>query len=261
MVLARHAIVAWLWKRFIAFTDRQRVFMKRRRPGLQDRWASVVNSLQEVIPSYEEASSMISIHADRRLRATCVAFAVERGYLVLDLGAGPGVMSRLVAAKGGEPVLLDVSQAMLAASRFPNRVRAIFEFLPFREGVFDAVVSGFALRDAIDLPRAIGQLSRALKPRGKLGFCDLGKPDSAVASLVVALYLRLVPIIVGLATTGVAGLRYGSIYDTYVLVLRNSELKALLSNHFESVEIEKTQFGGSIVAKCVNRARPSSTAR
>ena len=227
--------------------------MKRRKPGLQGKWAHVVNSLQEIIPSYEEASSMIAIHADRRMRARSVAFAVQKGSLVLDLGAGPGAMSKLVAAKEAEPVLLDVSQAMLAVSRFPNKFRATFEFLPFREGVFDAVVSGFALRDAQDLQRAIGQLSRVLKPGGKLSFCDLGKPDSAVAALVVALYLRLVPSIVGLATAGVVGLRYGSIYDTYVLVLHNSELKALLSSHFGSAEIEETQFGGSIVARCVKR--------
>lgn len=212
-----------------------------------------MNSLQEIIPSYEEASSRIAIHADRRMRATSVAFAVQSGSLILDLGAGPGVMSRLVAAEGAEPVLLDVSQAMLAASRFPNRVRATFEYLPFREGIFDAVVSGFALRDAQDLPRTIGQLSLALKPRGRLSFCDLGKPDSAVAALVVAFYLRLVPSIVGLATAGAVGLRYGSLYDTYVLVPHNSELKALLSGHFESVEIEETQFGGSIVVRCVKK--------
>lgn len=211
----------------------------------------MVNSLQEIIPSYEEVSGRVAIHADRQMRARSVAFAVGSGSLVLDLGAGPGVMSRLVAAKGGEPVLLDVSQAMLAASRFPNRVRAVFEFLPFREGVFDAIVSGFALRDAQDLPRAIGQLSLVMKPGGRFSFCDLGKPDSAVAALAVALYLRLVPSIVGLATAGSVGLRYGSIYDTYVLLLHNSELKALLSSRFGSVEIEETQFGGSMVVKCV----------
>ncbi len=207
--------------------------------------------MQEIIPSYEEASSIISMYADKRMRARSIAFAVRPGSLVLDLGAGPGVMSRLVAAKGGVPVLLDVSSAMLAASRFPNRVRAAFEFLPFRDGVFDSVVSGFALRDAHDLPRAVRQLSQALKPGGRLSFCDLGKPDSAVAALIVALYLRTAPGIIGLATAGLVGLKYGSIYDTYVLALHNSELKALLSHHFGSVEIEETQFGGSIVAKCV----------
>ena len=225
--------------------------MKQRRPGLQSKWAYVVNSLQEIIPSYEEASSMISMYADKRMRAKTIAFAVRPGYLVLDLGAGPGVMSRLAVARGGVPVLLDVSPAMLAASKFPNRVRATFEFLPFREAVFDSAVSGFALRDAHDLPRAVGELARVLKQDGRFSLCDLGKPDSAVPALIVALYLRTAPGIVGLATAGPVGLRYGSIYDTYVLALHNSELKSLLSRHFGSVGIEETQFGGSVVAKCV----------
>lgn len=210
-----------------------------------------MNSLQDIIPSYEEASSIISIYADRRMRAASIEFAVQTGSLVLDLGAGPGVMSRLVTEKGGEPVLLDVSIAMLSASRFPNRVRAIFEFLPFREGVFDAVVSGFALRDAHDLSQAVGQLASVLKRGGRLSFCDLGKPDSAVTALIVAFYLRTAPGIIGLATAGLVGLKYGSIFDTYVLSLHNTELKALLSRRFGSVEIEETQFGGSIVAKCI----------
>jgi len=147
-------------------------------------------------------------------------------------------------------VLLDVSQAMLSASRFPNRVRGTFEFLPFREASFDAVVSGFAVRDAHDLPVALSQLARVLRPGGRLSFCDLGKPDSLAAFIWVALYLRTAPAIIGLMTAGTVGLKYGSIFDTYVLVLRNSELKALLSRHFAGVEFEESQFGGSIVAKC-----------
>lgn len=206
--------------------------------------------MQEIIPSYKETSSIISIHEDDRMRAKSVAFAVRKGSLVLDLGAGPGLMSRLVVSKGGEPVLLDVSQAMLRASRFPNRVRGVFEFLPFREGVFDSAVSGFALRDSLDLPLAVRQLARSLRPGGRLSFCDLGKPDSAIAALMIALYLRVAPGIIGLTTSGILGLRYGSIYDTYVLTLHNSELKELLSRHFGNVEMEETQFGGSIVVKC-----------
>jgi len=171
-------------------------------------------------------------------------------------------MGRLAHAKGGDPVLLDVSRAMLeGAAEFPNRVRAVFEFLPFRERAFDSVISGFAIRDAHDLSKALGQVALVLKSNGRFSFCDLGKPNSAIASLMVALYLRVAPGIIGLATAGRVGLRYGSIYDTYVLALHNSELMALLLCHFGNVEIEETQLGGSIVAKCVKVARPSSTVR
>jgi demethylmenaquinone methyltransferase/2-methoxy-6-polyprenyl-1,4-benzoquinol methylase len=225
--------------------------MRNRKPGLQRKWAYVVNSLQEIVPSYERASSLISLHADRRMRPEAVSFAVAPGSLVLDLGAGPGTMSSLVIRAGGEPVLLDVSRVMLSASDFANKVQATFEAMPFRDGVFDGVVSGFALRDSFDLRGAVVQLSRVLRNGGRLSFCDLGKPDSALGALLVGAYLRVAPNVIGLATAGRSGLRYGSIYDTFVLAPHNGELVSLLSKFFGEVQIHATQMGGSIVVKCV----------
>ena len=225
--------------------------MKSRRPGLQRRWAYVVNSLQRIIPSYELASSRISLFADRRMRKEVVAFAVRKGSRVLDLGSGPGTLSRVVRGAGGEPVLLDVSRAMLESATFDARVQGTFESLPFRDGAFDAVVSGFAVRDALDLGEALGQVRRVLKPGGRFAFCDLGKPSSTARAVLIAAYLRTVPNVIGLATAGRAGLRYGSLFDTYLLVLNNRELKSALSSRFGDVSIHETQLGGSIVAKCV----------
>lgn len=224
--------------------------MKQRRPGLQGKWSYVVNSLQEIIPSYELASSRIALSADKEMRNEAVKFAVRRGSLVLDLGAGPGTMSRIVKAAGGEPVLVDVSRTMLGVSSFENKVQAVFEHLPFRDGSFDGVVSGFALRDSHDLLAAVGQVARVLKRGGRFAFADLGKPDSGVATLIVGCYLRVVPNVVGLITTGRSGLRYGSIFDTYILTLHNSELASLLSKHFPGVALHETQLGGSLVVKC-----------
>lgn len=228
--------------------------MSRRRPGLQRKWAYVVNSLQEIVPSYEQASSRISLFADKRMRSEAVSFAVHRGDLILDLGAGPGTMSRVVSQHGGRPVLLDASRVMLEASAFPNAVQGVFEYLPFRNGVFDGAVSGFAVRDAHDLPLALAQLSRALKPGARFAICDLGKPDNPLKALAVAYYLRVIPSMIGLATAGRVGLRYGSLFDTYALVLRNSELVALLGLCLGEASIHETQMGGSIVVRCVRKA-------
>ncbi len=224
--------------------------MRSRSPGLQEKWAHVVNSLQRITPSYEVASSRISLFSDKRMRAEAVGFAVRVGDLVLDLGSGPGTMSKLIEAGGGEPVLLDVSGVMLSASAFKNRVRGTFEHLPFRPGVFDGVVSGFALRDALDLREAISGVAAVIKKEGRFGFCDLGKPDSAFATFALGVYVRTVPGLVGLLTAGRAGLGYGSLFDTYVLVLHNSELREALRRFFRVVEVHETQMGGSIVVKC-----------
>ncbi len=225
--------------------------MKRRRPGLQKKWAYVVNSLQEIVPSYEQASSRISLFEDRRMRAEAVSFVARKGSLVLDLGSGPGTMSRLVASRGAAPVLLDASRKMLKASGFVDAVQGVFEHLPFRDEAFDGAVSGFALRDAHDLGRALEQISQVVVRGGRFAFCDLGKPDNQLGALAVACYLRIMPNVIGLMSTGRAGLRYGSIYDTYVLALHNGELKAFVGKYFSSVDIHQTQMGGSIVTKAV----------
>jgi len=232
--------------------------MKRRRPGLQGKWAYVVNSLQEILPSYEQASSRISLFADRRMRQEAVSFAVKKGYLVLDLGSGPGTLSRVVEKADGDPVLLDASRAMLKKSGFPNAVQAIFEHLPFRAEVFDAAVSGFAVRDAHDLRVALAQIARVLKPGSHFAICDLGKPDDPVREVAVAMYLRVMPTVIGLATAGRVGLRYGSLFDTYALVLHNSELKSLLGLYIGETSIHETQMGGSIVVRCVRNSRSAS---
>jgi demethylmenaquinone methyltransferase / 2-methoxy-6-polyprenyl-1,4-benzoquinol methylase len=225
--------------------------MSSRKPGLQHKWAYVVNSLQEIVSSYEKASSRISLYADKRMRAEAVGFAVKKGDLVLDLGSGPGTMSRVVAKAGGSPVLLDASRVMLKASGFPDVVQGIFEHLPFRSGVFDGGVSGFALRDAHDLHRALGEVARVLRPGGRFALCDLGKPDNPLMALGVAMYIRTMPSVIGLASVGRSGLRYGSLFDTYALVLHNSELAAVLNRHIGPTALHETQMGGSIVAKCV----------
>lgn len=230
--------------------------MGSRKPGLQRKWGYVVNSLQEIIPSYEQASSRISLYQDKRMRAEAVGFAVSKGSLILDLGSGPGTLSKVVASAGGTPVLLDASRAMLKASGFADAVQGVFEMLPFREGAFDGAVSGFAVRDAHDLPAALYELKRAIKPGGRFALCDLGKPDNPLAQVAVALYIRVVPPFIGLASTGRAGLKYGSLFDTYNLVLHNSQLVALLSSAIGKADLHEMQLGGAIVVKC-RAAAPS----
>ena len=224
--------------------------MKNRRPGLQHKWAYVVNSLQEIVPSYEQASSRISLYVDRVMRREAVSFAVRKGDLVLDLGAGPGTMSRVVSGSGGTPVLLVASRVMLKSSGYPNAVQGVFEHLPFREGVFEDAVSGFAVRDAHDLPVALSQLSRVLTPGGRFAMCDLGKPDNPLKAVLLAMYIRVAPPIIGLASTGRAGLKYGSLFDTYNLVLRNSDLSKILTKYLGPTTIHEMQMGGAIVAMC-----------
>jgi len=227
---------------------------KFRRPGLQDKWQHVVNSLERIIPAYELGSNRIALFADRQMRTRAVNFAVRREEMVLDLGSGPGVMARAVEMTGGIPLLLDVSRRMLSVSTYSMKVQASFEHLPFRDGAFNGIVCGFALRDSLDLKDALREIRRVLRREGRFGFCDLGKPTSKVEMLAIAVYLRLFAPLIGLLSAGWVGLKFGSIFDTYMLVLDNDQLERLLSSFFREVRMTKLQMGGAIVVECSGTA-------
>jgi demethylmenaquinone methyltransferase/2-methoxy-6-polyprenyl-1,4-benzoquinol methylase len=186
------------------------------------------------------------------MRGEVASFAVndEQGELVLDLGSGPGTLSRVVAKAGGVPILADASRKMLARAPEFDRVQCVFEYLPFRRGKFGAAVAGFSLRDSRDLEDALTEIRGALAPKGRFAFCDLGKPVSKVKARLVGAYIYLAPPLVGFLSGGRAGLRFGSLYDTYKLVLDNTSLRRLLLTHFRDVEITTRQMGGSIVVRC-----------
>jgi len=212
----------------------------------------VVDSLEAIIPIYEKGSSRIALFSDRAMREEVASFAVgeNKGGLVLDLGAGPGTLSRVVAKDGGVPVLADASRKMLARAPEFDRVQCVFEYLPFRPGAFGASVAGFSLRDSQDLETALSQIRLSIRAGGRFAFCDLGKPTSKVKASLVGGYIRVAPPLIGFLTGGLAGLRFGSLHDTYELVLDNKSLVRLLSRYFGSVAVKERQLGGSIVVRC-----------
>jgi len=211
----------------------------------------VVDSLEEILPIYEVGSSRIALFADSEMRMNVVRFGVRESSMVLDLGSGPGTLARAASEAGGTVVQLDVSRKMLERSPGSDRIQAVFEALPFRSGAFDSVIAGFSLRDARDLLSAVGQIRRVLRKGGRFAFCDLGKPDSFVRVLAVAIYLRVVVPLIGMTAGGRKGFAFGSLFDTYVLALHNSQLVALLKLFFTDVRLDAKQAGAAIVVGCV----------
>ncbi len=94
--------------------------------------------------------------------------AVHRQFeTVVDLGAHHGVIARRLQALPGVSTIISVDHVWDYLKLCPApRVLADEEFLPFREGSLDLVVSGLSLHHVNDLPGALLQIRRALKPDG-----------------------------------------------------------------------------------------------
>ncbi|MEX0852567.1 MAG: methyltransferase domain-containing protein, partial [Bauldia sp.] len=93
--------------------------------------------------------------------------------MALDLGCHDGAaaaaLAEAVPGKVGTLVAADLSPAMAAAARAAAADPAIAadeEALPFAEASLDLVLSAFSLHWVNDLPGALLQIRRALKPDG-----------------------------------------------------------------------------------------------
>ncbi len=90
--------------------------------------------------------------------------------VALDLGCHDGTLSRVLAGRGGIETLIqcDLSPAMAraAAGNGAPTLAADEETLPFAPRSFDLIVSVLSLHWVNDLPGALIQIRRALKPDG-----------------------------------------------------------------------------------------------
>ncbi len=108
---------------------------------------------------------------------------------VLDLGCGAGHASFATAPFAREVVAFDLTRAMLDVTAAAARERDLaniltmqgsVEELPFDGQRFDFVVSRYSAHHWNDVPRALQEVRRVLRPGGLVCFIDLTGPPSPV---------------------------------------------------------------------------------
>jgi SAM-dependent methyltransferase len=99
---------------------------------------------------------------------------------VLEIGAGTGLnlrhypagLEELVLVEPGRPMADRIDLADAPDGVPTSLVRAPAERLPFADGTFDTVVSTLVLCTVSDPARAVSEVTRVLKPGGRLLFCE-----------------------------------------------------------------------------------------
>lgn len=105
---------------------------------------------------------------------------------VLDVAAGPGVISAAVARHASSVTVFDATEAMIAKARARCEAAGLgnvdfrigdAHHLPFADDAFDGVVSRLAVHHFADPGRAIREMARVLKPGGVLVIADVTVSD------------------------------------------------------------------------------------
>jgi SAM-dependent methyltransferase len=122
--------------------------------------------------SYERLAETFAPIHDRVL----AALGLEPGSRVLDVACGTGGVALRAARAGADVVGIDISSDQLVKARRAAAAEGLAirfdegdcQQLPYREAVFDAVVSAFGAIFAPDHKRTAAELARVCRPGGRL---------------------------------------------------------------------------------------------
>jgi len=110
--------------------------------------------------------------------AAIAAADIKRSDIVADVGVGTGFLAEGALAAGARVIGIDASEGMLtearrrfAEKRFEARVGEM-DSLPLSTAEVEVVLANMVLHHAADPPRAISEMSRVLKPGGRLVITD-----------------------------------------------------------------------------------------
>ncbi|MCD6037713.1 MAG: ubiE1 [Nitrososphaeraceae archaeon] len=186
-------------------------------------WKEVIEVLRMIIPQYDKVNRAISFGRDNDFRLKSIRDRIFPGDTILDAGSGFGNMTNLVLSEvrdSTKVIMYDPILDMLTnAKKFFSHdmlqyvTSGVFEYLPFQNNVFDVVMYGYSLRDSIELN----------------------------------FYLKYILKVLAFAAAGKSGLKFKTLYGTYIRWPRNSELNALLCEKFSSVKFDKAMMGGAII--------------
>lgn len=124
------------------------------------------------------------------------AARVTSGTHLLDAGCGAGLLPLLASLRGAHVSALDASPALLAIARERLPEADIregdLEELPFDDASFDAATAVNSIFYATDMAAAMRELSRVVRPGGRVVVTAWGPPERSEA--LSALLARLGPL-------------------------------------------------------------------
>lgn len=164
-----------------------------------------------IAPRYDVMNRLMTAGLDVSWRCELIQRAqLAPNARVLDIGTGTGDIATAIQQQypSATTIAADYTFEMMNAGK--QRGRALLWNsadalqLPFASETFDAVVSGFLLRNVTDLDRALREQYRVLKPNGHWVALDTTRPEKNLLSPFIQFHLQTIIPTLGRLVTGQA---------------------------------------------------------
>ncbi len=163
-----------------------------------------------IAPRYDFLNRLLSLRRDVAWRRRVADYLPEQTkQSVLDIATGTADLllslfdrsDRVSAAIGVDlaPTMLELGRRKVAKHQLDERVllvRADALRLPFADRSFDAVTIAFGIRNMTDVPLALTEMRRVLKPGGKVLILEFSMPANPLVRRLYPFHLRgLLPVV------------------------------------------------------------------
>ncbi len=186
----------------------------------EDRKSAKVREVfRSVAPRYDLMNDLMSAGLHRLWKKFTVDIAaVKPGEQILDVASGSGDLARAFALKAGAGKVwqTDINEAMLKVGRDRLLDAGLVcplalcdaEALPFASDSFDLVSVAFGLRNMTHKDKALAEMTRVLKPGGRLLVLEFSKVHSGLQKAYDAYSFQVLPKLGKLVADDEASYRY-----------------------------------------------------
>lgn len=202
-----------------------------------------------IAPRYDLMNRLMTGFQDVRWRRRVITLAgLKPNASFLDLGAGTGDLAREALRRfpSARAAAADFTVEMMRVGRHGGPLpytAADALFLPFQNSVFDAVVSGFLMRNVLDMDGALREQYRVLKKGGRIVILDTTPPKKNIFSPLIQFHMRVVIPALGMGVSGL-GEDYKYLISSTENFVAAERLAAMMSAvGFKEIHFERLMFG------------------
>ena len=209
---------------------------------IQDMFARIAHH-------YDLMNRLMTGGQDVRWRKEVTRLAqIKSSASLLDLGTGTGDLAREALKRNPQSRIIaaDFTLEMMRVGRKPHDPpysAADALNLPFKDSTFDAIVSGFLIRNLTDVNRSLEEQHRALKSGGRIVILDTTRPKKNILSPFVWIHMHVIIPLLGKLISG-TGDAYQYLPDSTEGFLSAEELAArMTAAGFKNVHFKRLMFG------------------
>jgi len=217
----------------------------------QERATYVQNMFTQIAKRYDLMNRLMTGFQDVRWRKQVIRLArLTNNASLLDLGTGTGDLAREALTHASRPqakvIAADFTLEMMRVGQKTSPLNfsaADALRLPFMDSTFDAVTSGFLMRNVIDLQKGIEEQFRVLKNGGRIVILDTTRPKKNILSPFIWIHMHfIIPTLGGLLT----GKReaYNYLPETTENFVTAEDLYSRMKKAgFKNVDFQRLMFG------------------